>query len=563
MAPEQATADEAIDHRADIYAVGVMAYELLAGRPPFSESTPQQLLAAQVFEAPQPVTELRASVPPALETLVMRCLEKKPADRWQSAEEMLPHLEAAATPSGGITPTDLQSVTLPSAPIRRRSLTWMAGAFALVAFAVGYFAFFRGGEERVFPEEAVVESFPEDYVAVFPFRNLSGDPELDQLSSFTAYGITDGFSRTEEVGGVATNTVEQALAALGGGGSELEAAANLGTGTAVTGVITRQGDSIRLLAQITRVGSGEVFQSVDVSAAINQPTVAVETLRERVLGALAASLDETIFGVAIRRAPSYDAYQEYQRGLQIYVTRDYSGALPYFHRAFRLDSAFLRPLISAGASYSTLGRWAELDSLAGILESRRADLSPEEQLRLELFVASLAGDQDGAVRAYRALAQIDPVTHGDGLALYALRAGRPEEALRATERVDYNSPRSTGFVPVWYRLVHASQLTGRYEEALEAARQGQELFPEDLRLRSYEIRALIAMDRLSDVGPLLDTVEDMEPEADAWSPATVFRVVGRDLARSGHWEEARALAERSLDWSWPIGQRKHLHSSGR
>ena len=106
MAPEQAEASENIDHRVDIYALGAMAYELLAGASPFAGRSPQVMLMAHVTQAPEPVTTHRETVPPALAHLVMRCLEKKPADRWQSAEEMLGHLEAMATPSGGMTPTD-------------------------------------------------------------------------------------------------------------------------------------------------------------------------------------------------------------------------------------------------------------------------------------------------------------------------------------------------------------------------------------------------------------------------------------------------------------------------
>jgi len=105
MAPEQATADPSTDHRADIYAVGALAYEMLAGRPPFTAPTVQAVLAAQVTTQPDPVTKYRDSVPPALAALVMRCLAKHPADRWQSANEILEQLEQMMTPTGGITPT--------------------------------------------------------------------------------------------------------------------------------------------------------------------------------------------------------------------------------------------------------------------------------------------------------------------------------------------------------------------------------------------------------------------------------------------------------------------------
>jgi tetratricopeptide (TPR) repeat protein len=110
MAPEQAAADPHTDHRADIYGLGAMAYEMLCGRPPFVGATPQAVLAAHVSETPDPVTKHRDAVPPALAELVMRCLAKKPADRWQRAEELMPHFEAMTTPSGGVTPTGTQPV---------------------------------------------------------------------------------------------------------------------------------------------------------------------------------------------------------------------------------------------------------------------------------------------------------------------------------------------------------------------------------------------------------------------------------------------------------------------
>lgn len=133
MSPEQATADPNTDHRTDIYALGVMGYELLAGRPPFSGHTPQQVLAAHVTEPPVPITKHRPNIPAALAALIMRCLEKKPADRWQSAEEIRVQLESLGTPSQGTVP--VSAVSFPAstakAPGNRKLL-----AFGSVAAAV-------------------------------------------------------------------------------------------------------------------------------------------------------------------------------------------------------------------------------------------------------------------------------------------------------------------------------------------------------------------------------------------------------------------------------------------
>ena len=99
MAPEQAAGDPNIDHRADIYALGIVAYEMLAGSVPFDAPSAQAMLAAQVAVQPPMLRTRRADVPPMLEALVMKCLIKDPAQRYQRADEILTALEAMGTPS--------------------------------------------------------------------------------------------------------------------------------------------------------------------------------------------------------------------------------------------------------------------------------------------------------------------------------------------------------------------------------------------------------------------------------------------------------------------------------
>jgi formylglycine-generating enzyme required for sulfatase activity/tRNA A-37 threonylcarbamoyl transferase component Bud32/dienelactone hydrolase len=107
MAPEQAAADPAADHRVDIYAVGVLAYELLTGKPPFTGS-PQAVLAAHISSAPAPVSKVRPDLPAALAAVVMRCLRKDPAERFATAEELHAALQSVATPATGTVPAILR-----------------------------------------------------------------------------------------------------------------------------------------------------------------------------------------------------------------------------------------------------------------------------------------------------------------------------------------------------------------------------------------------------------------------------------------------------------------------
>src|SRR5881296_2163675 len=137
MAPEQAAGDPNVDHRADLYALGALGYELLAGRPPFSGLSPQALLAAQVTSTPDPVTLHRNSVPPALAGVIMRCLAKHPADRPQSAEELLSQLEAIATPTGGIALTGGEPISSgTAAALRHGHPMRVAALFGLASVGV-------------------------------------------------------------------------------------------------------------------------------------------------------------------------------------------------------------------------------------------------------------------------------------------------------------------------------------------------------------------------------------------------------------------------------------------
>jgi eukaryotic-like serine/threonine-protein kinase len=128
MAPEQAAADPATDHRADLYAFGCMAYELLAGRPPFAGKTPQRLLAAHMGETPDPILGLRPDTPAELADVVMRCLAKDAADRPQSAAEIVRVLDTV-TSGGG-------HAALPPILLGGRNAMWRALTIYAVAFVV-------------------------------------------------------------------------------------------------------------------------------------------------------------------------------------------------------------------------------------------------------------------------------------------------------------------------------------------------------------------------------------------------------------------------------------------
>ncbi|HEY3147154.1 MAG TPA: protein kinase, partial [Dongiaceae bacterium] len=136
MSPEQAVADPKIDHRADLYALGVIGYEMIAGRTPFDGMTPQQVLAAHVTRTPEPLAQRAAGCPPALAVLIMRCLEKRADDRPQQAADLVPLLEGVATPSGGTAPAVIPISGGTEAAIRRGHPGRVAALFVIASIIV-------------------------------------------------------------------------------------------------------------------------------------------------------------------------------------------------------------------------------------------------------------------------------------------------------------------------------------------------------------------------------------------------------------------------------------------
>jgi len=203
MAPEQAAADPQLDHRVDIYAVGVLGYELLTGRPPFAGLTPQETLAAQVTRQPEPVNKHRPELSPALSGVLMKCLAKRPADRWQTAEELLAQLEPLATPSGGTTPTSTRPVAA-FAALRRRAVGGAIAAFVLLVLIIGVVLMRRGAP-------AALQLGRRTQVTLDPGLEL--DPALSPDGKLVAYTTAAGL-RVRQVDGGAPLTITTSWARL-------------------------------------------------------------------------------------------------------------------------------------------------------------------------------------------------------------------------------------------------------------------------------------------------------------------------------------------------------------
>ena len=152
MAPEQLAGDPAADHRMDIYAVGLLGYELLTGAPTFAEQSPQATLAAQLTRNPEPLEIRRPDVPDPLARLLMRCLAKDPGSRPATAQAVRTELEEIVMPSGDYPPRRLAAKRKPWLGIS----VVAAGVIALLAFL----ATRQGGESAVLTDTSNVATSP-------------------------------------------------------------------------------------------------------------------------------------------------------------------------------------------------------------------------------------------------------------------------------------------------------------------------------------------------------------------------------------------------------------------
>ena len=541
MAPEQAAADPATDHRADLYAWGVVAYELLAGRHPFAGKTsPQQLMAAHFAEAPAPLPKM---VPPALGALVARCLAKDPADRPASADDVLALLESGAF-----------SMADGRAPRWRLPLA-VAAAVVLVGVAWGGTRWTHGR-----PAGPVLEP---KRVVVATFDNKSGDQSLDPVGAMAADWIARGLANTGVVD-VAGTSAELAArgardaAAVGGGRAALEAlAADARAGIVISGAFYRQGDSLLFQADFTDATSHTLVQSVGpVSAPVSRPLDGIERLRQRVAGSLATLVDSSLAGLAgvTSQPPNADAYREFLTAEELFY-RDAPASLAHYARAAALDSTYLYPLLRSVNALSNMAlndmsRWAEADSMGRLLSARRARLSAFEQAYLDVTLARLHEDNEAEYRGGMAMQHAAPksafaaYTRGIG----AVDAGRSHEADSVLGALDPLGGALRGRIFYFTNYGKALHTLGAYDRQLALARRGEEQFPGRLIVYVDEVNALAALGRGAALLARLDIAASIPTDIESVSPARLMIIAIHELRFHGHADVVPAVRDRLLAW---------------
>ncbi len=329
MSPEQAAGDPRSDHRVDIYAWGLIAWELLAGRHPFAgKPSVQAIVVAQMSETPPPLVTVRGDVPTALSDLVQRCLQKDPDLRPGSAVEILAWLDQMTTTGSG-------AAAASSGTTGRRRFRFVAGIAGLVvlAAAIGWAAKWHAGP-------TTIRRTDDESLAVIPFTSLSSDTS----NAYLGEGIADEVASTlTQVPGLRIAGQASSARFAVAKADPQAVGKSLNVAAILNGTVQRSGDRIRVSAELSNVSDGTVVWHETYERDAKDIFAVQDDIARAIAGQLQVTLAGTGRGTA-QGTSDPTAYELYLRGMYLYRRRgpEITGAINAFDQATVRDSGFAR-----------------------------------------------------------------------------------------------------------------------------------------------------------------------------------------------------------------------------
>ena len=508
MSPEQAAADPTTDHRADLYAVGAMAYEMLTGQQVFSARSPQAMLAAHATEKPEPIDKRRPSVPAQLSSLIMRSLEKHAADRPQSAMEMLADLEAAITPSGATTP-HLGAIAPSAVKASERHRLFLATGLAVVLMLLGSSTiYWRAHRPSAEPGPTAIDSTPS--LAVLPFENLGNAND-----AYFAAGMTDEISsKLAALAGLTVIGRQSAKSYANTSKPAQQIGKELGVSFLLTGTVRwDRSESGRRLVKITpvlqRASTGTEIWSEPYETEATGVFAIQAKVAERVADAMRVKLSQSDKQtLTARPTNNTEAYDYYLRGKNLSAATqrgtDFLRASALLERAVQLDPKFALAYATLGVAHLFV-YWFQADDSPHRLELAKAAIDTALAIEPNLAAAHIAIatyyyraklDYQKALAALvvaERLAPNDP-TALDLKGLIERRQSRWAEATSDEQRASRLDPRNA---EVLQNLCLTLSMTRHYDAAEKACVQAVAIAPD--KWPGYGYLASLALLRSGDV----------------------------------------------------------------
>jgi TolB-like protein/Tfp pilus assembly protein PilF/tRNA A-37 threonylcarbamoyl transferase component Bud32 len=519
MSPEQCEG-RALDHRTDIFSLGIVLYEMATGRRPFAGETSAALVSSIMRDSPPTVTEIKETLPRHLARIIQHCLEKDPEARYQSAKDVRNELKSLRREvDSGVVMTGSGATPISAAPpwkgARSSGLWAVAGFAAMVILAAGWWLG-RGtgtdpaaGDERAVAFATGVASAARGdmpSVAVLPFANLSADPDNEYF--------TDGL--TEELINALVNVeglripARTSVYALKETNLDIqEIGRKLGVDNILEGSVRKAGDHLRISAQLIKVSDGFNLWSETYDREFSDVFVIQDEIAGNIVEALQLTLS-LVEQQALRseRTTDFKAYEYYLRGRGHYRRRtraDFESAKEMFSNAIEIDSGYA--LAWAGLADTYTEFWRNYESTEENLvqaeeASRQAvDLDPNlaEAHASRGFAIGQRQLYDEAAEEFRRAMELNPrlfeAYYYYGTVAFA--AGRLETAAEMFERATEVAPdeiRALQLLPqIYTRLGREAAAAAANRQRVEVVERRLEFNPDDVPMLLDGASALAAL----------------------------------------------------------------------
>ncbi|MGC2170661.1 MAG: serine/threonine-protein kinase [Candidatus Sulfotelmatobacter sp.] len=478
MSPEQVRG-QTTGHRADIFAFGAILYEMLAGKRAFQKPTSPETMTAILNEDPPGISQVTTNIPPALQRVVHRCLEKNPEQRFQSASDLAFALDALSESGGAAYPATAAKASIGAG---KRWKVIVPAAVAVLALSVGgYFYFYRTHKLT-----------DKDTIVLADFANSTGDAIFDDTLK-TALNVS--LRQSPFLNVLSDQQVAETLKLM-----------TRPADTKLTPAVTRElcqraGSKAYLEGTIGSLGSEYVLELKAVNCQ-NGDTLAQEQVtaaaKENVLDTLGAAasnlrteLGESLatvkkFDVPLEQATtsSLEALKAYSLGQKTYNEKGTAACMPYFQRAIELDPNFAMGYDAVGEGYfnlDELGRASEYFTKAFQL---REHVGEREKLAITAdYYQNVTGDLDKAAQTLQE--EIESYPRDDGahitLGIVYMAQGQYEKAAEITRKAVRLAPEA---VNRYVNLASYALSLQRFDESRQMVHEAQERKLDDPGLHS-------------------------------------------------------------------------------
>jgi len=476
MAPEQLRGEK-IDPRSDIWSAGAVLYEMAAGRRPFREQVTAKLIDAILHQAPVPPRSVNARVSAELERIILKCLEKDPEDRYQSARELSVDLRRLGAPASA------PAISRQSVLAQRWPLAASVAAIALLAVLV--LGFNLGGwRSRALRGAGVgrIES-----LAVLPLQNLSGDPAQEYFADGMTEELTAEVAQLSALRVISRTSVMQ----YKGGKKPLrQIARELNVDAVVEGSVQRSGNRVRVIAQLIYAPTDRHLWARTYERDLRDVLALQDEVAQAIAREVGGQLNprqQAIVSVARRVNP--EAYESYLRGrsyLSSGSSSDLQKSIDYFNQAIKLDSDYAPSYSALASAYYFLGFFNLLSPNVAFGKMKDAALRALERDdtvsgghdALGLVKLHYEWDWEGAEKEFKRALELNPNdadTRHD-YAHFLMAVGRLDESVAESNRAVELDPVDTDLAAClcWHRYA-----ARQYPEAIAQALKTIQLEPNE------------------------------------------------------------------------------------